>query len=51
MRPRLVGLSRTERSDGGGGSIHTDKVNADHAVMFKSSGNGESSGKVATGSL
>ena len=40
-------MSRTERSDGSGGSIHADEVIADLAVVFESSGNGESGGKVA----
>ena len=41
-------MSRTERSDSCGGSIHADEVNADLAVVLESSGNGESGGKVAT---
>ena len=40
-------MSRTERSDCCGGSIHADEVNADLAVVLESSGNGESGCKVA----
>ena len=40
-------VSRAERSDGCGGSIHADEVNADLAVVLESSGNGERGGKVA----
>ena len=41
-------MSSTERSDSCGRSIHADEVNADLAVVLESSGNGESSGEVAT---
>ena len=41
-------MSRTERSDSSGGSIHADEVNTNLAVVLESSGNGERSGKAAT---
>ncbi|MDD6832198.1 MAG: hypothetical protein PUE80_03445 [bacterium] len=44
-------MSRAERSDGCGGRIHADEVNADLAVILESSGNGERGAKVATVSM